>query len=38
MRGADGAVQNVLLDTGLRADDKSAYPDWVRTINERMAA
>lgn len=23
------------LDTGLRADDKSAYPSWVRAINER---
>jgi hypothetical protein len=26
------------LDTGLRADDKSAYPQWVRTINERTTA
>ncbi|HZY76716.1 MAG TPA: transporter [Jatrophihabitantaceae bacterium] len=26
------------LDTGLRADDKSAYPQWVRTINEKVAA
>jgi hypothetical protein len=26
------------LDTGLRADDKSAYPHWVRTINGRVTA
>jgi hypothetical protein len=26
------------LDTGLRADDKTAYPDWVRTINAKVEA
>jgi hypothetical protein len=26
------------LDTGLRADEKSSYPQWVRTINERVTA
>lgn len=26
------------VDTGLRADDKASYPDWVRAINERVAA
>jgi hypothetical protein len=26
------------LDTGVRADDKSVYPQWVRTINERVTA
>ena len=26
------------LDTGFRADDKSGYPNWVRKINERVAA
>jgi hypothetical protein len=26
------------LDTGLRGDDKSAYPQWVRTITERLKA
>lgn len=26
------------LDTGLRADDKSAYPDWVHTINTKVGA
>lgn len=26
------------LDTGLRADDKTAYPQWVRTINGKVAA
>ena len=26
------------LDTGLRADDKSAYPQWVRTINGEVTA
>jgi hypothetical protein len=26
------------LDTGLRADDKSAYPEWVRTINTKVGA
>lgn len=25
------------LDTGLRADDKNAYPAWVRTINTKVA-
>ena len=28
----------VLLDTGLRADDKSRYPDWVRAIAALNAA
>jgi hypothetical protein len=26
------------LDTGLRGDDKAIYPQWVRTINERLHA
>lgn len=26
------------LDTGLRGDEKSIYPQWVRTINERSHA
>jgi hypothetical protein len=26
------------IDSGFRADDKSEYPLWVRTINERVAA
>ncbi len=26
------------LDTGFRADDKTAYPDWVKTINGRVNA
>lgn len=30
-----GAVE---LDTGFRADDKSTYPDWVRTINGKVTA
>jgi hypothetical protein len=26
------------LDSGLRGDDKTIYPQWVRTINERVKA
>jgi hypothetical protein len=26
------------LDTGFRADDKTSYPDWVRTINNAVGA
>ncbi|HSY15863.1 MAG TPA: transporter [Jatrophihabitantaceae bacterium] len=26
-----------VLDTAIRADDKSSYPSWVRTINERVS-
>lgn len=26
---------DALVDTGVRADDKSAYPDWVAAINEK---
>ena len=33
-----GGAHSADLDTGLRADDKSAYPQWVRTINERTTA
>jgi hypothetical protein len=34
----DGVVEDVLLDTGLRADYKNAYPEWVRTINAKVAS
>ena len=27
---------DAVLDTGFRADDKSAYPRWVRAINEQL--
>lgn len=29
---------DTVLDTGFRADDKTAYPDWVRTINDAVGA
>lgn len=29
---------DALVDTGFRADDKSAYPAWVRAINEKVTA
>jgi hypothetical protein len=34
----DGVVEDVLLDSGLRADYKSVYPEWVRTINAKVAS
>jgi hypothetical protein len=34
----EGTVGDVLLDTGIRADDKTAYPEWVRTINAKVGA
>lgn len=29
---------DVLLDTGFRADDKTAHPAWVRDINAEVTA
>jgi len=35
---ANGWSGGYELDSGLRADDKSAYPAWVRTINAKAVA